>query len=379
MKKKAEAQLVIIHFQPLELYPPVLNLLKYLSGKKDLKVVVVTTRNKQGDRFNQLDNLSGNIEIKRTAPIIAGSILRIFNYSSFYIYSFFLLLKHQPKAILYFETLSSWPALMYQQCKGEKIKLFAHYHEYLNPNEYENNMRLVKWMHGIESKMYPASYSWISHTNEPRMEKFISDQQLEKVDQNIFHIMPNYPSRNWAKKMNKLQSTGKVRLVYVGSLGFNTMYLKETVDWVQLNCRSLSLDIYSHNIDEDAHSFLQSVQNENIKIHGACNYDRLPDVLHNYDVGLVMYKPVSDNWIYNAPNKVFEYLACGLDVWFSKSMTYMMGLSSANAYPKILPIDFEKLDEFNFKRAVNREGLLFKENNFYYENVYNEMYESLNQ
>jgi hypothetical protein len=377
--KKEKASVVIIHFQPLELYPPVLNLLKYLDRNQEMKVLVLSTRNKKGSSFNLINSLSSNIEIKRTAAINAGSAFRVFNYSFFYIYSFYLLLKHKPKAVLYFETISSWPALLYKKRRGNKVNLFVHYHEYVSLDEYENNMLLVKKMHQLESKMYAKDYYWISHTNEPRMQKFMIDHRLEKVNRNIFHTMPNYPSKNWAKVKTEFGSNNKICLVYVGSLGYNTMYLKEIIDWVVLNHKTFSLDIYSHNVDEKSNKFLQTIHDNSIKFHGPCNYEELPAMLKNYDVGLVIYKPTSENWICNAPNKVFEYLACGLDVWFSKTMTYTTMIARQKTVPKIIPVDFEKLNKFDFEKAINRQGLSFVENSFYYENVYHDIYQNLNK
>ena len=378
MKKKKKTQIVIIHFQPLELYPPVLNFLKYLD-KPEMSALVLSTRNKKGSVFNQFKGLSENIEIKRTPAIIPSSPFRILSYSFFYIYTFCLLVKRNPKAVLYFETISSWPALMYKKWKKNKANLFVHYHEYVSLNEYRNNMRLVKWMHALESKMYEKDYHWISHTNEPRMQKFMTDHRLEKINRNVFHTMPNYPSGNWAKEKTAFGCAEKIRLVYVGSLGYDTMYLKEIVDWVILNAGYISLDIYSHNMDERSRRFLQTIQDNHVRVQDACDYEQLPATLKNYDVGLVIYKPTSDNWIYNAPNKVFEYLACGLDVWFSKTMAYTSTFAQEDVFPKIIPVDFEKLNAFNFRKAINREGLSMVENSFYYENVYDEIYKSLSE
>jgi hypothetical protein len=33
-----------------------------------------------------------------------------------------------------------------------------------------------------------------------------------------------------------------------------------------------------------------------------------------------LYKGHIPNYIYNVPNKVYEYLACGLQVWYSKDL-----------------------------------------------------------
>src|SRR5690606_13416823 len=138
-----------------------------------------------------------------------------------------------------------------------------------------------------------------------------------------FHVIPNYPSKNWSNSNIKDFSKQKTkRLVFVGSLGYKNMYLQEVIDWLKLHPTEFSLDIYSYNIDIKAKEAIQYCGLHNIHFFGGCNYKDLPHILKNYDIGLVIYKPFSVNTIHAVSNKVFEYLACGLDVWFSEDMTY---------------------------------------------------------
>jgi hypothetical protein len=378
MRKKI-APIVIIHFQPLELYPPVCNLLNYLAKNSNDRILVVTTKNKKENKLGLYKNTSKSILIKRLPAIVPTSVLRLFQYFFFYANSLRLLLKHQPKSVFYFETLSSWSPLIYKKMKGSKVKLLAHYHEYSSPQEYTNNMFLVKAMHKQEIKMYNDAYQWISQTNEVRLQKMINDHHLESRDQAVFHTMPNYPSKYWVNRKINYGIFKKIRLVYLGSLGYETTYLKQLTNWVIKNKEHFTLDLYSHNIDEKAKDYLGSVHNASIQLHSGINYEELPDVLNKYDIGLVFYKPVSENWIQNAPNKVFEYLACGLDVWFSKTMTYTLSIATEETFPKIIPVDFEKLMEFDFEKAVNREGLVYKESNFFCENVYPDILDTLSK
>lgn len=374
---KGKAKLFIIHFHPLERYPPIINLLDYFGTNDAEDVVVISTLNESPSVIQRYQSPSKNIKINRTPPINPNSNFRIFNYLFFNLRSFYLLAKNKPKAVLYFETISSWPAMLYKKLRGDKVKLLVHYHEYSTPLEYKKGMRLVKATHQMEQKMYPFAFDWISQTNEIRLEKFIDDNHLENVNQSIFHKMPNYPSKYWAKGKTNFISSNKIRLVYVGSIGYDSMYLKELTDWVLMNRNTVSLDFYTDNIDDKAKVFLQTIKDDGITFHGGCDYKELPTRLVNYDVGLVIYKPVSENWIHNAPNKVFEYLACGLDVWFSKTMTYTFSISREDVYPKIMALDFEKLDEFNVENAVNRDGLKCKSSEYFYENVYGEIYKAL--
>lgn len=376
MNKKAVDGIFIIHFQPLERFPPVINLLNYLGDTTDTPVVVISTSGKKGSPLKPYTGKWENITIKRTPCIIPGSFLRLFHYAAFYLYSLFLLIKVKPVSVLYFETLSSWPALMYKKLRGDKVKLLLHCHEYTSPENY-NDMWLVKKMHTMEAKMYAHNYEWISHTNEVRLSQFRTDNNLNEADNRIFHTMPNYPSRSWKEYKTEFGSTTRTRLVFVGSLGYNNMYLQETVDWVSLNKDYLSLDIYAYNIDKKARDLLLNNGRDCVRYFGGINYKDLPQTLKNYDVGLVMYKPFSYNTVIAVSNKVFEYLACGLDVWFSEDMTYTHSYSRQNSYPKIIPLNFKRLNEFIFKSALNREGLNKADDNYFYENIYGAIYKSM--
>jgi hypothetical protein len=353
--------------------------LDYLATTAAEKIVVITTKNNKKKELEAYVNNSVQIVINRTRGIVPKSGFRLFQYLLFYLNSLRLLVKHRPQSILYFDTISSWPALVYKKLRGSKLKLLAHYHEYLTPQEYAHNMFLVKAMHRQETKMYPDSFAWISQTNGVRLQKMIADNRLETAKKSLFHSLPNYPSKYWATRKTDFGSAGKTRLVYVGALGYDSMYLKEIVQLVIKNQDLFTLDFYSFNIDDKAKEFLRSLCCDCIQYHGGVNYKELPRLLPAYDVGLVLYRPVSDNWIYNAPNKVFEYLACGLDVWFSKTMTYTLSLAREDAYPKIVAVDFENLDAFNIEKVLSREGLEGKDAQYFYEDEYSELYYALTQ
>ena len=73
-------------------------------------------------------------------------------------------------------------------------------------------------------------------------------------------------------------------------------------------------------------------------------YNDLPRILADFDVGLVIYKGNTTNFIYNVPNKMFEYLVCGLDVWFPKEMKGICNFFNRTPAP-ILKLDFTSLDK----------------------------------
>jgi len=256
---------------------------------------------------------------------------------------------------------------------GERIKLLVHCHEYTDPSIKSEETSLARQLHKIEKKMY-RRFSWISHTNPVRLQMFKDDNGLNKLPKSIFHVMPNYPSNSWMQKetshCNKLKQK---KLVFVGSLGYDNMYLQEVVDWVGKHPIEFSLDIYAYNIDSKAKALLEECGWTNIRFCGGCDYYSLPEVLKEYDIGLVIYKPFSKNTVHAVSNKVFEYLACGLDVWFSEDMIYTFEYERKNVFPKVIAVHFKELNSFDYDSAISRKGLQYEPGNFFYEEVYGEI------
>ena len=167
-------------------------------------------------------------------------------------------------------------------------------------------------------------------------------------------------------------------MVFVGSLGYDNMYLQEITDWIGRHRDEFCLDVFSYNIDNKARSLLENTPYDNIKYCGGCDYQSLPAILAGYDIGLDIYKPYALNHVHGVSNKVFEYLACGLDVWFSVDKSFSLQYARDNVYPKMIPVDFNQLDAFDYKAAMDRENLPYQPSEFFYENVYGEMLTSIN-
>jgi hypothetical protein len=364
-------KVIFVHFLPLEQYPPAMNLVDYLSKLPAIQLKVVTNKVSSHLNLRKYQSSSVRTAIYRPARDSVSQMVRYFNYVFFYVASFFIILFQKPDAIIYTETLSALPALLFKRWRKKKLLLLAHYHEYSTPTEYETRMFLSKWMHKMEMKYY-AQFDWISQTNNIRLQKFVQDAHLEDLPNGVLQTLANYPPSSWLS--SKINPIGQpVKLVYVGSLGYENMYLKELIEWILKKGEKYTLDIYAHNIDEKAKQFLEKQQSTVIRFCGGCNYQDLPQLLKAYDVGLVIYKPFSENTIHAVSNKVFEYLACGLDVWFSEEMTFTLQYTELDAYPKIIPVDFRNLSEFDDNAALDRSGLTYKPCAYFYDKEYKKM------
>lgn len=362
----SRTKVFFIHFQPIELFPPALNLIDFFGNESHINLFVSTNKKLSQNNLKAYENKK--VKLYRPSSFSKAKILQYINYAFYYFSTLFLLFWHKPTVVLYVETLSSWPALVYRKFFGKKVKLMVHYHEYTDPASYSKGMWLSKIFHSLEKKMY-KDFFWISQTNENRLQFFIKDNGVQNFSHIHFDILPNYPSVTW-KKIGPNIFGERKKMVFIGSLGYKNMYLKELVDFVNKNSDFFSVDFYSYNIDKEAKEFLLKSENKNIRFFGGIDYSSLPEILPEYQIGLVLYKPFSINTIHAVSNKVFEYLACGLDVWYSSDMIYTDKYITEKSFPKVLKVDFRKLENFDWKAAISRDGLIYNPQNFYYESVY---------
>jgi hypothetical protein len=169
-------------------------------------------------------------------------------------------------------------------------------------------------------------------------------QDFPFVRKNQCHILSNFPPADWAIRAQQIRAKRQVsaikRMVYVGALGLDTTYIKEIAAWIEEQKGAYTLDIYSDNIDKCVLDFLYNLKSSYILIHKAIPYFELPEVLATYDIGLVLYKGYIPNYVYNVPNKVFEYLTCGLQVWYSEELV------STNTFKQ--EYDIQQLISINF-------------------------------
>jgi hypothetical protein len=357
-------RLVVIHFSPLEFYPPIQNLLNELGRASSGLRVSVLSSPCPNSKLHSFKSKSVDIKISRIGFLNKNfnMLVRYFNYLSFFSFSFLKLIFTRPKRILYFETISCLPAYLYKRFIDRRCEILIHYHEYATLGEYKNGMVLVKKFHEFEKWLYPNAV-WVSHTNNFRMELFKKD--IFPIELKSAQLLPNYPPSKW-KLTPKNEYMVPLRVVYVGSLSLTTMYTAEFSNWVISQQGKIVWDVYSFNFTGDAVQFIKGLNTKWITIKEGIDYDKLPSILKNYDVGVILYKGHISNYIYNAPNKLFEYLASGLDVWFPNVMVGSLEYVTNDAIPKVISIDFSDLKTFNLRDALKRETSI-SENSFFCE------------
>jgi hypothetical protein len=346
MKKK----IAIVHYLPLEYYPPVTNFLNYAVSNDRLKINVYSTNNNKNRKeyINEGLNLIKRFSLPDEND---NNFERIFKYLKFNLFSFISLIINNPKEILYFESFSAAPVYWYLRLFGKNKRLRIHYHEYDSPDWYKNGMRLVKIYHKYEQEFLYKKANWISQTNSKRIELFLKDNP--QVNEEKMQILPNYPPKSWLNKTTEIARKEKkeIKTVYVGSLSLKDTYIKEYCEWVVKQNGKVTFDIFSYNLHDDTKIYLKNLNSEEIRFFNeGLKYDSIPQVLKDYDVGLILYKALTDNFKYNAPNKLFEYMACGLEIWFSVKMKGCVPYIRAQN-PRIIPVDFLNIENVTLLKA----------------------------
>ena len=136
--------------------------------------------------------------------------------------------------------------------------------------------------------------------------------------------------------------------------------------------RSVTWDIYSHQLNLETKQYITDLNSAHVNLKGEISYDNLPVALADYHVGVILYKGLSKNYIYNEPNKYFEYYVSGLDVWYPKEMTGMKANKQTANKPFVLELDFNDLPDDLLQKAL-QPGLFSKVNKYIAENVFDNL------
>lgn len=370
-------KVAIIHYLPIDYYPPATNFLDFLSSKSELTCKVFSTYNSKG--LGQYNNNFIKIYRFPGSEKIRNRYLRLFYYYYFNVIVFIRLIFLNPSIILYYESYSALPVYWYLRLFGKNKLLWVHNHEYFAKDWYETGMKTVKYYHQLEKKYLYIKAKGLSQTNKYRVELFLRDQP--NIDKNKLHIIPNFPPKNWNQYNRKIESPGyPVKTVYIGSISIKSTFIQEYCEWLIGQRGKVTLDIYSYYFDKETETYIDNLNSPYIIFNKkGIDNKKIPEVLlsNQYHVGLILYKYIALNAVYCASNKLFEYTTCGLDVWFTQEMIGTYDYITENTYPKIVKVNFEQMADFNLEKETDKAGCIYKPQMYNYEVVYEEFYNNL--
>ena len=300
---------------------------------ENFETQVISTHHRGGDWF-----LNSNSAILRIGKCYGSAINRYLCYLQFAIIGFWKLLEFKPKAILIYETYSVLPVFLYSII-CPKVNLLVHYHEFESKAEKQRASAYSQFLYFLEKRLFSKAI-WVSQTNIDRKLKF--QAVYPQLNENQLRDFPNHPLKNWVKKgkIRKSENSEIIKFIHVGSLGIDTTYISEFIEWIQNQNGRATLTVVSQNLESSVRDLI--AKNQWITLIGNVPYQELPNIICEHHVGVVLYKGHIPNFIYNVPNKVNEYLACGLNVWYSDVLISTHKFAEENPQYPLYSVDFSK-------------------------------------
>lgn len=368
----------LVHFNPVELFPPVMNMANFFGSKIEVGGVKIFTTHAPKIAFEfKPDSKISSISRLGWTDQSLSVVRRLLTYLWFNVGVLFWLIVNKPSSIIYCETISSFAPVFYKKYLNKKVKLIIHYHEYMTPDEYKDGMILVRQFNRLERSIYNKA-DWVSHTNGKRLQLFKDD--LGDNYNIVGRVLPNYPPASWSVSCPRgnfcKNHNNPLRVVYLGNLNLEKLYIKEFSEWVVGKNGKVIWDIFSLNNTKETDDFFQTLKSPFINFKGAAAYFELPNILKDYDVGVILYKGLSLNWIYSVPNKLFEYHVCGLDVWVSSEIESAAEFIKEESSPFVKVVDFENLSSMDIDCQKNPAA--FKLLPFQIELILGPLWETIN-
>lgn len=355
--------ITIIHYLPISYYPPAMNLVDIIENAAEVEVVSTKPNNGMLRYMPNKAKLFTPIMCKGKGP----SILRLFKYIWFSFFCIIKLIQVRPKTVMYYESVSAFPVFIYKRFVNKKADIYVHYHEYSSEDEYNlPGRRLFAMNHWIERRWLYHHCERISQTNKKRLEMFLRDNFM--IDKSKACVFPNYPPKSWWCK-NKKHNGDVCKCVYVGSLSLQDTFVRQFCEWVSRQNGRVTFDIYCFNFPKDTLDSVTAMDCPNITFHKeGVSYLDIPLLFDRFDVGLILYKANTINFQWNETNKFYEYLICGLDIWYPKEMLLLHNMDKSQFAPNVKELDFDSIDSFiydNTPRIVDNHKY-----NFFAENIY---------
>jgi len=346
-------KIAFVHILPLEDYPPATHIIDFFS-KHFEEILVISSNNNFGRKEYK------NQKLKINRIIYPGyektKLKKILRSLTTLVYSVWKLLIFKPDVIIYVEPHSALSVYFYMRYINPNVELIIHNHElYLDSDFQKTGMRSLRLTHKMEKRFLYKKAKWISQTNKNRLNYF--REENTNLSNEVLKTLANYPPSHWQYKIKKeKKNTEKTRLVYVGVLSFENTYIKEIVEFVSKHNKSFDFTIYCYNASPEIRTYLKKQQDNIMFVESGIAYHDIPVNLSMFDVGLILHKGHNSNYVYNAPNKLFEYLACGLSVIFPEQIIGCHEYIREEKLPFIKSLNFQDLNIKTVKKIISDES-----------------------
>jgi hypothetical protein len=348
-------KLAYVHVLPLEYYPPARNALSLFAAKPGWTVRAWSTDNGRG--LPEWRDARVAVRRPRHGDSMDSLLSRMSGYAAWHTRTAVELSRWKPDAIIAVEPHSMLAVWVYYSVMRGSAPLFIHHHEYYSPEDFlRPGMRLLRTARRVERDSLLDRAVWVSQTNEARLRMMIATHPRLRPETG--RVLPNYPPAAWIERgraSESQDSSGRTRLVYLGSASFEDTFIREIATLVSERPDRFTLHVVGDNVSPDVWSWIAGLRATNITSDPAgCAYEDVPALLSQFDAGLVLYKGNTLNFVHNVPNKALEYLACGLEVWYPPEMEAMQLFAADNPGQRLKEVDFKTLGSNAMPRSERK-------------------------
>jgi len=354
------ARLAVVHQLPLERYPPVGNLLECLDEKHDIEVLVLSSPRHDDSFKEQLGSGRVQSNVRRLSCHSRWMALRWLRTLLWHCRTAWELHRFRPHVVLSVEPHSAVAVWLHRNiCRGRARLVIQHY-EYYSEDDYRRPGNRLLRLNRLFERSLLKQADRVTQTNPDRLRLFLADNPQLRADQ--LSVWPNYPPKSWLplpERQWPVNPTGPLRLVIAGAVSLRDTCIGPLAEWINSERQTAcTLDIYANSIDAETEAWLRHQIGDRLRYHpGGVPYAELPRILQAFDVGLILYRCHTVNFVWNATNKLFEYLLCGLDVWYPPCMSGVAPYARSTAAPRVLETDFESLQTLDLAPRQTRSHL----------------------
>jgi hypothetical protein len=353
-------RLAVVHLLPVERYPPVQNLLERLSRRADVQVLVISSHQPGRQVQSVAATTSPPEKILRMHCHGRWAVTRWCKIIIWHCRTAWLLHRFRPDVVLSVEPHSALAAWLHRHLFRSRARLVIQHYEYYSEEDYRRRGNRLLRLNRLFERSLLKQADRVTQTNPDRLRLFAADHPYVRPEQ--LTLWPNYPPKSWFGRPDRkwpVNPTGPLRLVVAGAVSLRDTYIGPLVAWITSDHQSAcTLDIYSSSCDAQTATWLQASSCDRLRFHlGGVPYSELPEVLRTFDVGLILYRGHTANFVWNATNKLFEYLTCGLDVWYPPCMLGVAPHARSTAAPRVLETDFNNMETLDLRTRTTRSHL----------------------
>lgn len=328
-----------------EFYPPTLNALRELS--KNVDEIILLGRNVRPTEWTYPENikltLTGDfMSVKKVQE--ANFFLKFLFFLQFTIKFYKLIIRHRPEWVLCYDAIPLLSFRIVRFLISRPPKLWYHNHDVMKLEDMKKFS--IGWMAVRSEKKF---FNKIDLFSLPALERkqFFPLDTFKGV---LFHL-PNFPSAAFYKQFNsKREVSDQLNLIYQGTI-CKDHGIEELMKFISQSKQNIKFSLIG-NIEVAYRDKLISLCKElsiedSVKLYKPVSYAELPKITATAHVGIAVNIP--DNIMYatggTASNKIYEYAAVGLPIFYYDNEHYKKHLSK---YKWAIPTDLST-DQLNLQ------------------------------